>query len=116
MDVDTDFCAMCGHDWCAVRISKEISVFVSGKDEAYAWEKPKVSEALSAEQKEILQKRGVLSPEQLHRLASKTRREMGGENEPAACHSERTADAHAAQDLQRGKHLDDPAPVPEPIE
>ena len=24
LDVDTDFCAMCGHDWCAVRISKEI--------------------------------------------------------------------------------------------
>jgi hypothetical protein len=30
IDVDTDFCAMCGHDWCAVRISKEISEFVSG--------------------------------------------------------------------------------------
>ena len=24
LDVDTDFCAMCGHDWCSVRISKEI--------------------------------------------------------------------------------------------
>ena len=21
LDVDTDFCAMCGHDWCSVRIS-----------------------------------------------------------------------------------------------
>ena len=41
LDVDTDFCAMCGHDWCAVRISKEISEFVSGKDEAYAWDRPK---------------------------------------------------------------------------
>jgi phosphomethylpyrimidine synthase len=29
--VDTDFCAMCGHDWCSVRISKEIMEFGSGK-------------------------------------------------------------------------------------
>ena len=47
MDVDTDFCAMCGHDWCAVRISKEISMFVSGKDDRFAWDKPRVSDALS---------------------------------------------------------------------
>ena len=33
LDVDTDFCAMCGHDWCSVRISKEITEFLSGKDE-----------------------------------------------------------------------------------
>jgi phosphomethylpyrimidine synthase len=31
LDVDTDFCAMCGHDWCSVRISKEIVEFASGK-------------------------------------------------------------------------------------
>jgi phosphomethylpyrimidine synthase len=30
--VDTDFCAMCGHDWCSVRISKEIVEFASGKE------------------------------------------------------------------------------------
>ncbi len=32
LDVDTDFCAMCGHDWCAVRISKEIAAFQSGQE------------------------------------------------------------------------------------
>ena len=32
LDVDTDFCAMCGHDWCSMRISKEIEEFASGKD------------------------------------------------------------------------------------
>ena len=31
LDVDTDFCAMCGHDWCSVRISKEVQQFASGK-------------------------------------------------------------------------------------
>ncbi|MBI4575814.1 MAG: phosphomethylpyrimidine synthase [Planctomycetes bacterium] len=36
LPVDTDFCAMCGHDWCSVRISKEIAEFASGKDAAYA--------------------------------------------------------------------------------
>ena len=60
LDVDTDFCAMCGHDWCSVRISKEISLFVSGKDEDYQWDKPKISEALNDEQKAILEQRGVL--------------------------------------------------------
>ncbi|HZN69084.1 MAG TPA: phosphomethylpyrimidine synthase ThiC, partial [Tepidisphaeraceae bacterium] len=34
LSVDTDFCAMCGHDWCSVRISKEITDFYSGKDES----------------------------------------------------------------------------------
>jgi phosphomethylpyrimidine synthase len=34
LTVDTDFCAMCGHDWCSVRISKEIVEFTSGKDAA----------------------------------------------------------------------------------
>jgi phosphomethylpyrimidine synthase len=29
--VDTDFCAMCGHDWCSLRISKEITELASGK-------------------------------------------------------------------------------------
>ena len=32
LEVDTDFCAMCGHDWCSMRISKEIVAFASGKD------------------------------------------------------------------------------------
>ena len=32
LEVDTEFCAMCGHDWCSMRISKEIVEFSSGKD------------------------------------------------------------------------------------
>jgi phosphomethylpyrimidine synthase len=89
LDVDTDFCAMCGHDWCSVRISKEITTFISGKDEGYAWDKPKISAALSPEQRGILEQRGVLSPEQLHRLASKTRERVGAAaGEKAACHSD----------------------------
>ena len=98
LDVDTDFCAMCGHDWCSVRISKEITEFVSGKDEDYAWELPKVSEALSAEQRAILEKRGVLSPEEIHRLAGKTRRAMGADRgHQAACHSEATPSEKALE-------------------
>lgn len=76
LDVDTDFCAMCGHDWCSVRISKEIQEFASGKDDAFAWDKPRKTEALNAEQREILHKRGVLSPDEIHRLANKTHRAM----------------------------------------
>jgi phosphomethylpyrimidine synthase len=99
LDVDTDFCAMCGHDWCSVRISKEIVEFASGKAEAYKWDKAKVTEALTDEQKEILEKRGVLSPEEVHRLASKTRKDMGADDGKAACHSE-TVDSQKAQLLQ----------------
>jgi phosphomethylpyrimidine synthase len=39
LGVDTDFCAMCGHDWCSVRISKEIMEFDSGKAEGFAPER-----------------------------------------------------------------------------
>jgi phosphomethylpyrimidine synthase len=89
LDVDTDFCAMCGHDWCSVRISKEIVQFVSGKDESYAWQSPKISEALTPDQQAILEQRGVLSPDEIHRLAGKTKRQVGAEDgEKADCHSD----------------------------
>ena len=84
----------------SVRISKEITEFVSGKSETYRWEQPKVSEALTAEQKEILEKRGVLSPAEVHRLASKTKKAMNLEKqERAACHSD-VADRDKAETLQ----------------
>ncbi|MBW2268000.1 MAG: phosphomethylpyrimidine synthase ThiC [Deltaproteobacteria bacterium] len=100
LDVDTDFCAMCGHDWCSVRISREITQFVSGKADEYQWDLPKVSEALTAGQREILEKRGVLAPEEIHRLASKTRGAMSAAgSQPADCHSD-VADTDKAQTLQ----------------
>jgi phosphomethylpyrimidine synthase len=95
LDVDTDFCAMCGHDWCSVRISKESVEFASGKDEDYQRGKAKVTAALSAEQREILEKRGVLSPAEIHRLASKTRKAVGADHDKAACHSDHADDAEA---------------------
>ncbi len=102
LDVDTDFCAMCGHDWCSVRISKEIVEFASGKSEEYAWEKPKRSDALTAEQQEILAKRGVLSPEEIHRLASKTKRAVGADQGKASCHSD-YVDPETAKAVQGAK-------------
>jgi len=99
LDVDTDFCAMCGHDWCSVRISKEIQEFASGKDENYAWDKPKVSAALTIEQKEILEQRGVLTPEEVHKLATKVKGNISTTSEgKASCHSD-VADAETAKSL-----------------
>jgi phosphomethylpyrimidine synthase len=95
LDVDTDFCAMCGHDWCSVRISKEIVEFASGKDAEYQRGQAKVSAALSAEQQEILAKRGVLSPDEIHRLASKTKKAVGAERDKASCHSDYVSDEEA---------------------
>jgi phosphomethylpyrimidine synthase len=79
-----------------VRISKEIQEFASGKDAEYAWDKPKVTAALTIEQKEILDQRGVLSPEEVHRLASK----MGAGDGQPICHSD-VSDAERAKTLQQ---------------
>jgi phosphomethylpyrimidine synthase len=107
LDVDTDFCAMCGHDWCSVRISKEISEFMSGKDEKYEWDKPKKSAALTPEQQEILRTRGNLSPDEIHKLASKTKKVMTQAEKDAAaakasCHSD-YVDPETAKKLQQEK-------------
>ena len=88
LDVDTDFCAMCGHDWCSVRISKEIQEFMSGKAEGFERGKPAITAALTPEQQEILTKRGVLSPEEIHKLASKTKKAVGADKDKAGCHSD----------------------------
>src|SRR5205085_2755733 len=92
LDVDTDFCAMCGHDWCSVRISKEIQEFASGKDEDYAWDKPRRSNELTQEQQEVLEKRGNLTSEQIHALAHKGTK--------AACHSDIVDDPQQAKVVQ----------------
>jgi phosphomethylpyrimidine synthase len=106
LDVDTDFCAMCGHDWCSVRISKEIVEFASGKADGFQPVKKAVrSQSLTGEQQEILEKRGVLSPEEIHKLAHK--------GEKAACHSDNVADPEAALKVQV-KVLEDSAASPLP--
>ena len=102
LDVDTDFCAMCGHDWCSVRISKEIQEFMSGKAEGFERGKPVKSDALTAEQQEILARRGVLSPEEIHKLASKTKKAVGADAAKASCHSD-YVDPDAAKSVQLEK-------------
>ncbi|MEI9953128.1 MAG: phosphomethylpyrimidine synthase ThiC [Pseudomonadota bacterium] len=99
LDVDTDFCAMCGHDWCSVRISKEIVEFASGKADGFERDKVVQSAALTQEQREILEKRGVLSPEEIHRLASKTRKAVGAEGTKGSCHSD-YVEPQTAQQIQ----------------
>lgn len=90
LDVDTDFCAMCGHDWCSVRISKEIQEIGSGKAEGFERGAAVKSAALTSEQREILERRGVLSPDEIHKLANKTRKAVQHEEaaSKASCHSD----------------------------
>jgi phosphomethylpyrimidine synthase len=96
LDVDTDFCAMCGHDWCSVRISKEIQEFSSGKADGFERERVAVSAPLTDEQRAILERRGVLSPDDIHRLASKTKKAVGAApGAKAACHSDVATDDDA---------------------
>ena len=64
---------------CASR--KEIVEFASGKAEGYAARTSREeSAALTPEQREILEQRGVLAPDEIHRLASKTRRAVGADD------------------------------------
>jgi phosphomethylpyrimidine synthase len=93
LEVDTDFCAMCGHDWCSVRISKEITDFYSGKDDAAQPAKPAMaSPGINAAGAEILKQRGVLSPEEIHKLAHKGKK--------AVCHSDVVAEPEKAKLVQ----------------
>jgi phosphomethylpyrimidine synthase len=93
LEVDTDFCAMCGHDWCSVRISKEITDFYSGKDAAAQPEKKAMaSPGVNAAGADILKQRGVLSPEEIHKLAHKGKK--------AVCHSDVVAEPEQAKLVQ----------------
>jgi phosphomethylpyrimidine synthase len=80
LEVDTDFCAMCGHDWCSMRISKEITEWASGKAEGYVPLK-------------VAQKSPGLTLEQAALLAHRGKKHD--------CHSDNVADAEAAQRVQK---------------
>jgi phosphomethylpyrimidine synthase len=97
LKVDTDFCAMCGHDWCSVRISKEIMEFGSGKDaQAQPAQRTRVSPAVAAE-------RGVTATvaanaAELEALAARAR-EAAAAHAKLGCHSE-VADDDTARRVQ----------------
>jgi phosphomethylpyrimidine synthase len=93
---------MCGHDWCSVRISKEIVEFASGKAEGFDRGAPKRSPALSEEQQRILEQRGNLPPEEIHRLAQKTKKAVTGEGSRASCHSD-YVESDMARQIQEEK-------------
>jgi phosphomethylpyrimidine synthase len=60
LPVDTDFCAMCGHDWCSMRISKEIEEFASGKAAEFQPERTsRKSPGLTPAAAEVLKQRGT---------------------------------------------------------
>jgi phosphomethylpyrimidine synthase len=101
LDVDTDFCAMCGHDWCSVRISKEIQEFTSGKAEGFERDRVLRSPGLTPDARATLEARGVLSPEVIHRLASRTRAAVHAEEGKAPCHSDLADDEAAEQILAK---------------
>src|SRR5688500_8797084 len=93
LEVDTDFCAMCGHDWCSVRISKEITDFYSGKDESAQPERPAMaSPGITSAGADSLKQRGNLSPDEIHKRAHKGKK--------AACHSDNVEDAERAKVVQ----------------
>ncbi len=86
LEVDTDFCAMCGHDWCSMRISKEIEAFASGKDPSFQPpQKVQPSPGVGAEGRELLRHRARALPI------------VEGKH---ACHSDLVPDAEDAKAVQ----------------
>jgi phosphomethylpyrimidine synthase len=86
LEVDTDFCAMCGHDWCSMRISKEIVAFASGKDADFQPERKAMpSPGVGTQGKELLAARGTLPVVDSRH----------------ACHSEVTPDTAEARRMQQ---------------
>ncbi len=86
LEVDTDFCAMCGHDWCSMRISKEIQAFASGKDAAFQPERTaKASPGVGDEGRDLLRRRAAALPV------------VDGKH---ACHSDHVPDAERARAVQ----------------
>jgi phosphomethylpyrimidine synthase len=84
---------MCGHDWCSVRISKEITEFYSGKDEeAQPAKKAQASPGVTSAGIDILKQRGNLTQEEIHALAHKGKK--------AACHSDNVKDEGEAKLVQ----------------
>jgi len=81
LEVDTDFCAMCGHDWCSMRISKEIQEWASGKADGFVPVK-------------VASKSPGLTPEQVQFLAHRGKKHD--------CHSDNVADADEARRRQLG--------------
>src|SRR5689334_6295678 len=85
LEIDTDFCAMCGHDWCSMRISKEIEAFASGKDADFQPQRrAMVSPGVSDAGREVLRQRAAALPV------------VDGKH---ACHSD-VADAAEAHEVQ----------------
>ena len=86
LDVDTEFCAMCGHDWCSMRISKEIVEFASGKDPAFQpARRAQKSPGVPIAGQELLARRAALLPV------------VGAHN---ACHSDLAPEAESARRIQ----------------
>jgi phosphomethylpyrimidine synthase len=87
LEVDTEFCAMCGHDWCSMRISKEIEEFASGKDPAFQPARPAMrSPGVGPGGVELLRQRA-----QVPVVGTKR-----------ACHSDLVPDEEQARALQAG--------------
>ncbi|MBI2962690.1 MAG: phosphomethylpyrimidine synthase ThiC [Deltaproteobacteria bacterium] len=97
LEVDTDFCAMCGHDWCSMRISKEIEQFASGKDAGFQpVRRAAKSPGVGAEGQELLRRRAAVLPT------------VEGKH---ACHSDFVPDAETARDVQQAALSRTPPPL-----
>ena len=98
LDPGADYCSMCGHDWCAVRISKSVTAFGSGKARGFVQtSQPGPDEPLTAEQLQLLEQRGATDPERLRALAADVKQGVGAKpGRKPRCHSDHASRAEVA--------------------
>jgi phosphomethylpyrimidine synthase len=101
LDSGADYCSMCGHDWCAVRISKSVTEFASGKAAGMAHESEAgPDQPLTPEQLQILEQRGATDPDRLRALATQAKPAVGAKpGGKPRCHSDYASptEANAAE-------------------
>ncbi len=105
MATDKDYCAMCGHDWCAVRISREIKRFVNDAKAGSQTLMPEQKQAVTSEQERVAKEQGCETVVELNELAIRTERaaKNNAENLPA-CHSD-VVDERNARRIQNESEL-----------
>jgi len=91
---------MCGHDWCSVRISKEIVEWSTAR--TFASQRAKGAALAGAHRPSsaaMLEKRGVLPAEELHRSRVEDEKAVGAEGQMRRAHSD-VAERRTAERVQ----------------
>ena len=101
LKVDTDYCAMCGHDWCSVRLSRSIAEFASGKTDPHRRGPADPATEFGPSPSELVDRR----PRQQPDLQQPGTTQVASDRHKPACHSDHAA-AEQARRIQQARLRD----------